>query len=66
MKGKKEVGSVTSAERGNLITAVACMNATGTRSTINRVPEKKYERGAYRWSTDGLNFGLTSKWMDSD
>jgi len=30
MKGKKDVGSVTSAERGNLITAVTCMNAAGT------------------------------------
>ena len=30
MRGKKEVVSLTSAERGNLITAVTCMNATGT------------------------------------
>jgi len=29
MRGKKEVASLTSAERGNLITAVTCMNATG-------------------------------------
>jgi hypothetical protein len=30
MRGKKKVASLTSAERGNLITAVTCMNATGT------------------------------------
>jgi len=30
MRGKKEVASLTSAERGNLITVVTCMNATGT------------------------------------
>jgi hypothetical protein len=29
MRGKKEVVSLTSAERGNLITVVTCMNATG-------------------------------------
>jgi hypothetical protein len=30
MSGKKVVASLTSAERGNLITVVTCMNATGT------------------------------------
>jgi len=30
LRGKKEVASLTSAERGNLITVVTCMNATGT------------------------------------
>jgi len=30
MRGKTEVVSLTSAERGNLITVVTCMNATGT------------------------------------
>jgi hypothetical protein len=30
MRGKKEVASLTSVERGNLITAVTCMNASGT------------------------------------
>jgi len=64
MSGKKEVASLTSAERGNLITFVTCMNATGTY--VNRVPEKKYETRAYGWSTGGLNFGLPSKWLDSD
>lgn len=29
MRHKKEVASLTSAERGNLITVVTCMNATG-------------------------------------
>jgi hypothetical protein len=28
--GKQEVASLTSAERGNLITLIACMNASGT------------------------------------
>jgi len=61
MRSKKEVESVTSAERGNLITLV-------TYSLWNtRVPEKKKkEIGAYGWSTGGLNFGLPSKWSDSD
>jgi hypothetical protein len=30
MRGKKEVASLTSAERGSLITVVTCMNATRT------------------------------------
>jgi hypothetical protein len=30
MRGKKEVVSLTSAENGNIITVVTCMNATGT------------------------------------
>jgi len=30
MRGKKEVESLTSAERGNLITVVTCMSASGT------------------------------------
>jgi hypothetical protein len=30
MRSKKEVASLTSEERGNLITVVTCMNATGT------------------------------------
>ncbi|KAJ4432782.1 hypothetical protein ANN_21421 [Periplaneta americana] len=30
MKGKKQVASLTSSERGNLITIVTCMNAAGT------------------------------------
>ena len=29
MRGKKEMDSLTSAERGNLITVFTCMNATG-------------------------------------
>jgi len=36
------------------------------RCTVKRVPEKKYEREAYGWSSGGLNFGLPSKWLDSD
>jgi hypothetical protein len=31
IRGKKEVVSLISAERGNLVTTVTCMNATGTR-----------------------------------
>jgi hypothetical protein len=29
MRGKKEMASITSAERGNLITVVTCTNASG-------------------------------------
>ena len=67
MRGKKEMASLTSAERGNLITVVTCLNATGTYDPPLIVfPRKKYESGAYGWSTGGLIFGLTSKWLDSD
>jgi len=43
------------------------MNATGTYvPPLIVFPRKKYERGAYGLSTGGLNFGFTSKWLDSD
>jgi hypothetical protein len=29
-------------------------------------PRKKYKRGAFGWSTSRLNFGLPSKWLNSD
>ena len=67
MRGKKEVASLTLAERENPITVVICMNATG-----KYVPplivflRKKYERRAYEWSTGRLNFGLRSKRLDSE
>jgi hypothetical protein len=39
MRGKKEVASLTSAEGGNLITVVTCMNAAGTNvPTLNVFP----------------------------
>jgi hypothetical protein len=68
------VASLTSAERGNLITVVTCMNATGTRSAINLVPEKKYERGACGWKLAGsisachpigwIQTDVFTKWFD--
>jgi len=62
MRSNKEVESLTSAERGNLITVVTCMSASGTYvPPLTVFPRKKYERGAYGWSTGGLNFGLPSK-----
>jgi hypothetical protein len=61
VRSKKEVSSLTSEERGNLITVVTCMNSTGTYvPPLIVFPRKKYDRGAYGWSTDSLNFGLTS------
>jgi hypothetical protein len=61
MSGEKELASLTSAKRGNLITVVTCMNATGTYvPPLIVLPKKKYERGAYGCSTGGLNFGETS------
>jgi hypothetical protein len=35
-------------------------------SPLIAFPRKKNMRGAYGRSTDGLNFGLTFKWLDSD
>jgi hypothetical protein len=44
-KGKKEMDSLTSAERGNLITVVTCMNATGTYvPSLIVFQRKKYEK----------------------
>jgi len=54
------------AERGNVIILVACMNTTSTYIPPLIVSKKKYERGAYGWSTGGLNFGLPSQVLDSD
>jgi hypothetical protein len=67
MRGKKDVAFLTSAERGNLITVVTCMNATGTYvPPLIVFPQKKCEREACGWSTGVLNFILPSKWLDSD
>jgi len=56
MRGKKEVVSLTSAERENLITVVTCMNATGTSvPPLIVFPTKKYERRAYGRSAGGLS-----------
>jgi hypothetical protein len=67
IRGKKEVASLISADRENLVTTVTCMNATGTCvPPLIVFPRKKCERTAYGWSTGVLNFGLPSKWLDSD
>jgi len=42
MRGKKEMESLTLAERGNLITVVTCMNASGIYvALLNVFPRKK-------------------------
>ena len=67
MRGKKEVASLTLAERGSLnhfCHPYECY--WNIHSTINHVPEKKYGGGAYGWRTSGLNFGLPSELLDSD
>jgi len=65
MRDKKELESLTSSERGNLI-IVTCMSSSGIYvALLNVFPRKKYEREAYGWSRGGLNFGLPSKWLDS-
>jgi hypothetical protein len=65
MRDKKEVVSITPEKRGNIVTIVTCMNCTGSY-----VPplcsRKKYVSGAYGWSIGRLNFGVMSKWLDSD
>ena len=40
LKGKRQVGAITSAERGSLVTAILCMSAGGTFVP----PTQKYER----------------------
>jgi hypothetical protein len=42
MRGKKEVESLTSTERGNLITVVTCMSASGTYVPPLTVIPRKY------------------------
>jgi hypothetical protein len=62
LRDKKKVSSLISAERGNLMTVVTCMNATGIHvPPLIVFLRKKFERGAYGWSTSGLNFGWPSK-----
>jgi hypothetical protein len=58
---------LTSEGRRNLITLIACMNATSMCvPPLIVFQKKKSERGACGWSTGGLNFGLPSKMLDSD
>jgi len=45
MRGKKEVTSLTLAERGYLITIVTCMNATGKYMPPLIVSRTQVERG---------------------
>jgi len=66
MRRKKEVDSLISAERKNLIAVVTCMSDSETYvPPLTAFPRKKYER-TYGWSTGGLNCGLPSKLLDSD
>jgi hypothetical protein len=66
-KGKKEMEFLTSAERGNKITVVICRNAFGTYvPPLTVFPRKNMKEGVYGWSTGVLNFGLQSKWLESD
>jgi hypothetical protein len=60
---KKVLDSLTSAEKGNLITVVTCMNATGTSLTVSTRKNMKQELVD---KAGKLNFGLTSKWLDLD
>jgi hypothetical protein len=67
MRGKKEVISLnTGRKRKSNHCCHLYVCHWLMRSAIHRVPEKKYERGAYGWNTDGLNFGLPFRWLDSD
>ncbi|XP_072382648.1 uncharacterized protein [Diabrotica undecimpunctata] len=42
-KGKRQIASLTSAERGSLITLIACMSAGGNYPTHVSLPKKEYE-----------------------
>jgi hypothetical protein len=62
MRGKKEVVSLTSAERGNLITVVTCMNANGTYFSPLIVFPRKYMK---QETMDGAPAGSISAWNPS-
>jgi len=66
MRGKKVVASLTGRKRKSNYCCHLYECHWNMLSTINRVPEKKYERGAYGWRNSGLSFGFPSKWLDSD
>jgi hypothetical protein len=45
LKGKCQVASLSSAERGALVTVVTCMGASGHCATVNGISPEKYETG---------------------
>ena len=66
VRGKKEVASITSEERGDIINIVTCTNACVTYVPPLIALPKKYEREVHGRSIDRVHFGLTSKLLDRD
>jgi hypothetical protein len=69
MRDKKEVISLTSAERGNIITVVACMNATGTHvpPLIVFPREKNFKEELMDGAPAGsISAGHPSSWIQTD
>lgn len=67
-KGQKQVGKLTSAERGQNVTVVCCMSANGSYvPPVFLFPRKNMTQQLMRESPPGsIGFAVPSGWMDTD
>ena len=65
-KGKRQVGSITSAERGQLVTAVICCSASGRYMLHAHFSPPTHEVRVDGWSTSWRLGGVPPKWVDSN
>ncbi|KAJ4427872.1 hypothetical protein ANN_23877 [Periplaneta americana] len=67
LKGKRQVGAITSAERGSLVTVICCMSAGGTFVPPMMIfPPEKLDRHADERSTTWSNRQVSPFWLDSN
>jgi len=67
LKGKRQISSLQSAERGSLVTVVTCMSPSGHFILPLLVfPRKKYETRTDEWHTAWINPRVPSLRVDTE
>jgi hypothetical protein len=66
LKGKRQISSLQSAERGSLVTVVTCMSTNGHFIPPLLVfPRKKYKKRTDEWHTSWINPRVPSLRVDT-
>jgi hypothetical protein len=63
-KGKRQVASLSSAERGALVTVVTCMSASGHFVAPLIFPQEEYKIRVTGWRTSWHDWYLSHLWLD--
>lgn len=66
LKGRRQVGAITSAERGLLSTFEVCMSAGGTFIPPFVIFPRKNMKAKQRWSSLWFGVCLHSQWLDAN